>query len=287
MKNKKQSKYKKLTDLLIKQIKKSRIPKFLSKYSKRLYSIWQHIVLHCFRQMLNLSYRDFIDWLESSKLIEYLKLERIPHYTTLQKVTQRLKPVWIQKAISSFVKDTNLFVGIDATGFGILEGSSYYCKRTLIVGKKKRYTKLSILADLKKQLVIACNIRMFPAHDIIDFMPLAKKLKNKKVNYFAADKGYDSGENHKFVLQTLNAKSLIAIKDYGNKRHKSWKKDWRRVAKKQFDEKKYHQRSKVETIFSVIKRIFGSIIRSKKFYTRKLDLLFKVLVYNTRRFFYF
>ena len=288
MKKKREAKYKKLADLLFKKIKNCRVPKFSCKYSKKVFTLWQHIVLHCFRQMLNLSYREFIYWLESSKLIEYLGLKRIPHYTTLQKVTKRLKPLWLQKIVGSFIRNTNLTVGIDGTGFGILEGSSYYCKRTAIVKKKKRYTKLSILADLQKQLIITCNVRMFPANDIVDFLPLAKRLKGKKIEYFAADKAYDSNANHKYVIEQLNSKSRILVKDYGEKRHRNWKKDWRRLAKKQFNEEEYHQRSKVETIFSVIKRVFGSVLRSKKFYTRKLEVLFKVLVYNTRKIiFYF
>ena len=232
--------------------------------------------------MLNISYREFIHWLESSKLLEYLRLKRIPHYTTLQKVTKRLNPLWLQKIVGSFTKNKQLKAGIDGTGFSILEGSSYYCKRTLIVGKRKRYTKLSILADLKEQLIIACNVRMYPANDILDFLPLAKKLKGKKVAYLAADKGYDSNANHMFVFKELNTKSRIKIKDYG-KRNCNRRTFYLRKALREFDDKEYHQRSKVETIFSVIKRVFGSVLRSRKFYTRKLDLLFKVLVYNTRR----
>ena len=180
-----------------------------------------------------------------------------------------------------------LKAGIDGTGFSIMEGSSYYCKRTLIVGKRKRYTKLSILADLKNQLVMACSIRMFPANDIKDFMPLAKKLKGKKVDYLAADKAYDSNANHMFIMKELNAKSRIKVKDYG-KRTYNRKNFYIKKALREFNDEEYHQRSKVETIFSVIKRLFGSVLRARRFYTRKLEILFKVLVYNTRRvIFYF
>ena len=123
-----------------------------------------------------------------------------------------------KKAINSFIKDVNLVVGIDGTGFSILEGSSYYCKRALIVGKKKRYTKLSILADLKSQLIITCNVRMFPAHDNLDFLPLVRRLKGKDIEYLAADKAYDANVNHMFIMKELNARSRIKVKDYG-KRH--------------------------------------------------------------------
>jgi hypothetical protein len=280
--NKKQVKYKKLTDFLISKIRDCRIPKYSSRFSKKIYSLWQHIVLHCFRQMLNLSYREFTDWLEASKLIEYLKLKRIPHFTTLQKVVKRLKPLWLQVIITSFIKNIKLKVGIDATGFSIREGSSYYCKRTAIVTKKKRYIKLSVLADLANQLVIACAVRMFPANDYKDFLPLVKKVKGRDIEYIAADKAYDSNENHRFIFRELNARSRIKSRDYG-KRSCNRRTFYIRKAMREFDEREYHQRSKVEAIFFVIKQITKSVVRSMKFYTRKAELLFKVVIYNARR----
>ena len=50
-----------------------------------------------------------------------------------------------------------------------------------------------------------------------------------------------------------------------------------------FDKKIYHQRSKVETVFSVIKRKYGSWILSKSFETQKKELLFRLIAYNIDR----
>jgi len=50
-----------------------------------------------------------------------------------------------------------------------------------------------------------------------------------------------------------------------------------------FNKKIYHQRSKVETVFSVIKRKYGSYILSKSFETQKKELLIRLVAYNIDR----
>ncbi|PIN91422.1 hypothetical protein COU56_05265, partial [Candidatus Pacearchaeota archaeon CG10_big_fil_rev_8_21_14_0_10_31_9] len=45
----------------------------------------------------------------------------------------------------------------------------------------------------------------------------------------------------------------------------------------------YHQRSKVETVFSVIKRKYGCFVLSKSFDTQKKELLFRMVAYNIDR----
>ena len=96
----------------------------------------------------------------------------------------------------------------------------------------------------------------------------------------SADKGYDSNKNHTYVIHELNAKSCIKVKKYFGQSGKGL---IRKKAFKTFDEKAYHQRSKVETIFSVIKRKYGSVIKSKTYATQKNELLYRILAYNIDR----
>ena len=51
----------------------------------------------------------------------------------------------------------------------------------------------------------------------------------------------------------------------------------------EFDEATYHQRNKTETIFSVIKRRFGSEIKSYNDAMKTKELLYRVLAYNSHR----
>jgi len=272
--DKKDSRYLRFIDTALVLCKQ--IPRYFSKFSKKTFCNHQKLVLLVLKQKLRTTYRDLVEILKISNIPLYIGLKRIPHHTTLVKFAKKIKPKLLNFLLPE--RDTKI-VGIDATGFSVENRSKHYEKRAAL-HSYRRYIKLSISADLNKQLILRQAIHKSPRNDYRDFMVVMNKLKPKVV---CADKGYDSNENHKFVIQELGAKSLIAIKDYGNKRHRNWRKDWRRVAKKQFDEKEYHQRSKVETIFSCVKRKYGSNLKAKDFYSQKKEVLCKLIAYNIDR----
>ncbi len=127
----KQSKYVRLADQLLRIIKHCRIPVHLHKKSNHIYTVWQNIVLVTIRQYEGKSYRMFTDWLVEAYYLRLFlhQLSRIPHYTTLQKFTDRIKFMMLGKIISSFILFTgtgHIFTGIDATGFKITHASEYY-----------------------------------------------------------------------------------------------------------------------------------------------------------------
>ncbi len=66
------------------------------------------------------------------------------------------------------------------------------------------------------------------------------------------------------------------IKDIFNRSH-------RKKQRRNFPKKEYHQRSKVETVNSVMKRIFREVIRAKKLIMQKQEMLLKCLAYNICR----
>jgi hypothetical protein len=89
----------------------------------------------------------------------FLGLSRIPHFTTLQKFTDRINNSLLEKIISSFIVISGterIFLGIDSTGFKITRASQYYTERT---GLRRKYTKLSIGADVLQQIICSIKIR--------------------------------------------------------------------------------------------------------------------------------
>ena len=105
------------------------------------------------------------DWLvEAYYLRLFLQLSKIPHYTTLQKFTNKINIMMLGKIISSFIIFTNarhVFTGIDSTGFKITHASEYYTSRAKL-RRRKKYAKLSIGADVLKQII--CNVKVRRAH---------------------------------------------------------------------------------------------------------------------------
>jgi len=259
------------------------IPRYFSKYSNKIFCNHQHIVLLVLRQKLKMSYRDFAEFLKISNLKLYIGLNRIPHYTTLQKFAKKLKSTILANlgldCIKLYGPKRNLRLGVDGTGFSLENASKYYSIRACKPTRISTFMQLSIAADLDKQLIAASFIekrRTIVSSGLIKLVKPATKLN--KISYVAADKGYDSNANHEFIIKDLNSRSLIPLRrDSKNPRK------WRRKANEQFNEREYHQRSKVETIFSVIKRKYGSILKSRNYSMQKKELLCKLLVYNLDR----
>jgi hypothetical protein len=69
--------------------KRQAIPLYSSKYSRKDFTLWQHIAILVMFQRIGKSYREFVvdDWLSiSNAIVEALGLqEKLPHYTTLEK----------------------------------------------------------------------------------------------------------------------------------------------------------------------------------------------------------
>jgi hypothetical protein len=225
----KNSKYLRFIDKALELCKD--IPRFFSKFSNKIFCNHQKLILLVLKQKLRTTYRDLVEILKISDIPIYIGLKRIPHHTTLVKFAKKIKPRLLSFLLPYKKAET---VGIDATGFSVENRSRHYEKRAAL-HSYRRYVKLSISADLDKQLILGQSVHKSPRHDNRDFMLLIPNTEAKTV---CADKGYDSNENHRFVMLELGAKSLIAVKDYGKKKHRNWRKDWRRAAAKQFNGKR-------------------------------------------------
>lgn len=163
------------------------------------------MVLLVMRQYEGKSYRLFVDWLvEAYYLRMVLQLSRIPHFTTLQKFTERISGTILEKIISSFIIFTNighLFVGIDSSGFKATHASQYYTERAKL---RRKYIKLSLAAEVLQQIICTIKIRRAPTrHDNIDFRPLITKTSEiLPLSVVIGDKAYDSEVNHILVRYT-------------------------------------------------------------------------------------
>ena len=253
----------------------SSIPRHFSKFSKKIYNNQQHVVLLVLKQKLKVTYRDLIEWIKINEPVRLmLGLSRVPHHTTLVKFAKRIKPKLLNLLLP-FRKAKH--VAVDATGFELEEKSYYY--RTIWNSnrrqKTRRFMKLSIAVDTDKQRILTYKIRKSRAHDTRDFELL---LRDIKADYVLADKGYASRKNRTFVYTIINAIPQIPFKKCSSKSGY-----YQRKAAKDFNEKIYHQRSKIETIFGVIKKKYGSILRARNITTQKIELITKLIAYNIDR----
>jgi len=250
------------------------IPKYFSKFSNKIYCNHQKITLLVLRQKLKLTYRGLIEWLEvTEEICLLLGLNRLPNHSTLVKFDKRVSASLLNGLIN--MKEAKI-IAVDSSGFET-ESKSYYYQKVYNMNRKRkarRYLKVSLAIDTDKQFVLSNKIRMGPRNDNIDFKPLLQDLSAK---FVVADKGYDSKENRHFTLRKLKAYPHIPRKKNSGAVYE------RTGVKFKFDDKIYHQRSKVETVFSVIKRKYGSIVRAKRFESQKKEIIYRIITYNLDR----
>ena len=266
-------------------LKHARIPLFSNRKSNHIFTIWQHIVLVAIRQYEGKSYRMFVEWLiEAYYLRSFLRLSRIPHFTTLQKFTDRINNSLLEKIISSFIVISgtkHIFAGIDSTGFKITHASQYYTDRTEL---RRKYAKLSIGVNVLQQIICTIKIRRAPTrHDNVDFRPIITRTSNiLPLSVVTADKGYDSEDNHLLVREDLHAFSIIPARYEHVPMWRTHGK-YRKQMKRGYSKLLYNQRNKDETIISVIKRLFGEHLMSRLTRMQNRELSFRCITYNMHR----
>ena len=271
---------------MLRVLRNARIPIFLHRKSNHIFTVWQHMVLLLvIRQYEGKSYRLFSEWLvEAYYLRLFLQLSHIPHFTTLQKFTERISGTLLGKIISSFIiltKIGQLFVGIDSSGFKATHASQYYTERVKL---RRKYIKLSLAADVLQQIICTIKIRRAPTrHDSVDFRPLITKISELvPLSVVTADKGYDSEKNHVLVRDVLRALSVIPAR-YEHVPIRKTHGRYRKQMKRGYCKLLYNQRNKNETIVSVIKRLFGEHITSRLVKTQNRELSFRCIAYNIHR----
>ena len=288
-----QRKFKKFSIIVEQLCAQAEIPQYFRYVQKKTYNNQQHLFLLVAKEHSNYGYRMFVESLYESKMPQYIGLKKIPHFTTLQKFAQRLEAKILNKLIfltQHLFKESGTFFGVDSTGMELDHASAHYCRRIDRNKPVKGFVNLNALSDLHNKIILATKIRKKRRHDCSDFIPMGlygrhivrgNKVKNLDFDYFVADKGYDSEKNHKAVFKT-GKQSLISLRNMDLPIYKI-KGIYRKRAKREFEQGLYTQREITESIFSSLKRKYGSKLRARTFKTQKVELQLKILAYNIER----
>jgi hypothetical protein len=135
--------------------------------------------------------------------------------------------------------------------------------------------------DTELQVITGLKISQQPVHDVIHAKKLLLQCHRKRPSdLYLMDKGYDSEDIHRLIHEVLDSDSLIPVRNRKRKRIFGY---YRRTLARSFDEITYHQRNKVETVFSVIKRKFGEDLKARKFRLQVKEIKLKIIIYNISR----
>ena len=249
------------------------IPRHFSRFSNKIFNNHQHIILLVLKQKLKTTYRGLIEILKVAEILRLaIGLKRIPHHTTLVKFAKKINKKLLNLLFPS--KTANR-VAVDYSGFELEAKSYYYRKRFFMFSKRRNFMRTCLLVDTDKQLILAHVINHKQGNDNTEFIKL---LKDSNVGYVTADKGYSSKNNRRFVLYRLNAIPMIPYK----RTEGVYRINHGRI-KLRFDDKIYHQRSKIETVFSVLKRKYSSMLKGRTYLSQQKELILRLIAYNIDR----
>ncbi len=163
---------------------------------------------------LKTTYREIIEILDvSDKITKYLKLNKLPHYTTIQKFFVRM--------LDTKLKDLNkllLFIqpidcelaAMDGTGHTSDYADHYYAK---IRGKcRKSYIKNHIAIDVDTRMILNYAANRGPKYDTQFAIASIRQLKPYKPHYILADRAYDTEPIRKCMNEEVGAFDQIPLK---------------------------------------------------------------------------
>lgn len=259
----------------------------------------QHQLIACLalKEFFKTDYRGISTILEdSSDLRKVLELSEIPHYTTLQKAAQRLTGrKEMRKLIGGildiarkekFLKKTIHLSAVDSTGFESHHTSTYFVRRKAKTGNGiqettyTRFPKVGIVVDCATRLVLAGIPSWGPSPDILHWKTAIKETrKQTKFRILTADAGYDSEEAHRYAREERGIRSIIPNR-VGRPTTKLPSGKYRKIMATRFNKKLYGQRWQVETVNSMLKRLLGSFLRARSYWSQMREIMLRLFTFN-------
>ena len=273
------------------------LPSYAHRYSPKKFTQPQLFACLVFKEFMQLDYRKLAATLQDAADIRgAIDLDCVPHFTTFQKAAKRLlRRSVVRKLLEVTIRRAQQLgligprvrlAALDGTGFESRHVSSYYvqrkakCTKTTQKITYSRFPKAGILCDTKSHLILAVVPGQGPGPDITHFRAALDQARETiRLDALAADAGYDSENSHRYARETCHVRSLIPPL-IGRPSAKPPRGYWRRQMKSHLKQSRYPQRWQVETVNSMLKRLLGSALRARSYWSRCRELLLRVLTLN-------
>jgi transposase len=211
----------------------------------------------------------------------------IPGHSVIHRGMTKLSIKYIRKVMNlviRFLQRKGMNIAVDSTGFRTGNSSIWYDIRIRRRNTRKDCIKLHISIDMDTGVIHWFTMTPWNRHDSKEFEKLIKHLPDLGATF--GDKAYPSRNNYQLVADK-NGIPFLCFKDNATNKAKG-KPAWIIHIKKYKNDKEtwmdtYYLRSIVESVFSSIKKRWGSFLRSRKRWMQKKELSLKVLSYNVKQ----
>jgi transposase len=232
------------------------------------------------------SARRNIGYLTLSKGNGYIK--KVPHFNTIlnyyknPSITNLLKHLIEQSGIP--LKEMEQSFATDASGFSTSLYSRWFNARMGKDRDRRLYKKAHVTSGTKSGIVTAIAITEGYYHDSPQFEGLVKTTaKNFDIKEMSADAGYMARHNFD-IVSSVGAIPYIMFRSNASNRargslvYKRMYQMFKQHRGRFLD--RYHLRSNAESVFSTIKRKFGTHLHSKSEIGMTNELLCIILAHN-------
>ncbi len=246
--------------------KSAALPRWMHRFGPKRFQTWELVLGLIIKQVFRLSYRRASRFLE-----EYYGI--VVHWTTLQKAAQRFpKWVWQSLLATTIIVDEVTLAAVDGTGIARSNASQHYLKRIGTDTLVQRPLQLCAMIDVKRRKFLATTIRVI-AQGETHRVPTLYNQSPIKPNILLMDKGFDA----EWLHQWLGCNGTFSIapvrKNCKRGRHRKLMRDC-------MDWCLYWQRNIVESLFSALKRLFGSSVSAQCIRTQSAELFCRLIAYN-------
>jgi transposase len=171
---------------------------------------------------------------------------------------------------------------VDSTGFSSSRFDKWFDKKWGELKTERAWVKAHIMSGVRTNIVTAVQVLEEYSGDTTSFKPLLNSTAQRfSINEVSADLAYSNVANLQAVVD-VGAYPLIPFKSNANaKKGGIWAKMFHYFSFNREDFlTRYHQRSNIESTFSMIKAKFGDSVRSKTDTAMRNEALAKILCHN-------
>ena len=266
------------------------LPPYRTRFSKHQFTQPQLLAVLCLMRFEDWTFREAeVRLREHQELRAVLQLPAVPDYTTLYRFLRRLEDDTVDRGLQETVRRLRrrrsrpVSAAIDGTGLSDTSVSTFFHRRLEqhAHGPRPRrpWLKWLIVVDVQQQILLAqrarqargCDTRALPG--LLDVA-----ARSAPIGVVLADAEFDSEANHQHIRQRLGAKSIIPARRRGVPNGAI-----RNQMFRAFPKKPYRQRSKIESIFSAVKRKLSSRAPGRSLTTQIRQALLLGLAYNLYR----